>query len=60
MPLYQAEVAQAHPLIIPSHPPIVPPHPQVPFQEIPQILIIAQSIATMEPSIFQNIVLKGC
>lgn len=50
MPLYQTEVAQAHPLV-------VPPHPQVPFQQVSQISIIAKSTMTMEPSIFQNIVL---
>ncbi len=51
MPLYQAKVAQAHPLV-------VPPHPQVPFQQVPQISIVTKSTTTMEPSIFQNIILR--
>lgn len=45
------KVTQAHPLV-------VPPHPQVPFQQVPQISIVAQSTSIMEPSIFQNIVFR--
>jgi hypothetical protein len=37
---------------------VVPPHPQVPFQQVPQISIVTKSTTTMEPSIFQNIILR--